>query len=448
MKLVIIGAGGFRTPLLVKALHQKFLDLGISQIVLYDTDQERQKLVNNLIAYAVPDEIMQNNIRISGNARDALRGADFVITTFRAGGMEGRILDERIPLKYGILGQETTGPGGFSMAMRSIPVMLDYVELMRQVCPDAWIINFANPSGLMTEAVLKLGKWDKVIGICDGPESVRLFAAGMMGVDEAAVKLDYFGLNHLGWVRKVLINGMDILPNFISQLEDQSRMPGLPFSGWLLRTLEMIPNEYLYYYYYRSTAVNAILQEEKTRGEYLHAQNTRLEKALVNLQSENRFADMWETYWEYLNERSHTYMQYASDKPRQETKEEEHLGYANVAYRVINGLISGKVNTLVNVQNQGAVSGMNDDDVVEIPVLLSAGQITRSQIGAIPEHALALMQQVKRYELSVIDAIKEHSYSKCLQALAFHPLVMDEALARKILDDYVKAFRDQYPVLE
>lgn len=448
MKLVIIGAGGFRTPLLVKALHQKFLDLGISQIVLYDTDQERQKLVNNLIAYAVPDEIMQNNIRISGNARDALRGADFVITTFRAGGMEGRILDERIPLKYGILGQETTGPGGFSMAMRSIPVMLDYVELMRQVCPDAWIINFANPSGLMTEAVLKLGKWDKVIGICDGPESVRLFAAGMMGVDEAAVQLDYFGLNHLGWVRKVLINGMDILPNFISQLEDQSRMPGLPFSGWLLRTLEMIPNEYLYYYYYRSTAVNAILQEEKTRGEYLHAQNTRLEKALVKLQSENRFADMWETYWEYLNERSHTYMQYASDKPRQETKEEEHLGYANVAYRVIHGLISGKVNTLVNVQNQGAVSGMNDDDVVEIPVLLSAGQITRSQIGAIPEHALALMQQVKRYELSVIDAIKEHSYSKCLQALAFHPLVMDEALARKILDDYVKAFRDQYPVLE
>lgn len=448
MKLVIIGAGGYRTPLLLKALHQKFLDLGISQIILYDIDQERQKLVKDLIAYAVPDEIMQNNIRISGNARDALRGADFVITTFRAGGMEGRILDEQIPLKYGILGQETTGPGGFSMAMRSIPVMLDYVELMRDVCPDAWIINFANPSGLMTEAVLKLGKWEKVIGICDGPESVRLFAAGMMGVDEAAVQLDYFGLNHLGWVRKILINGMDILPAFISQLEDQSRMPGLPFSGWLIKTLGMIPNEYLYYYYYRSTAVNAILQEEKTRGEYLHAQNTRLEKALTNLQSQKRFADMWETYWEYLNERTHTYMQYASDKSRQEVKEEEHLGYANVAYRVIDGLISGEVNTLVNVQNQGAVSGMRDDDVVEIPVLLSAGQITRSHIGAIPAHALALMQQVKRYELAVIDAIKEHSYSKCLQALAFHPLVMDEALARKILDDYINAFRDQYPVLE
>ncbi|HQN04646.1 MAG TPA: hypothetical protein PK174_04435 [Anaerolineaceae bacterium] len=448
MKLVIIGAGGYRTPLLLKALHQKFLDLGISQIILYDIDQERQKLVKDLIAYAVPDEIMQNNIRISGNARDALRGADFVITTFRAGGMEGRILDEQIPLKYGILGQETTGPGGFSMAMRSIPVMLDYVELMRDVCPNAWIINFANPSGLMTEAVLKLGKWEKVIGICDGPESVRLFAAGMMSVDEAAVQLDYFGLNHLGWVRKILINGMDILPAFISQLEDQSRMPGLPFSGWLIKTLGMIPNEYLYYYYYRSTAVNAILQEEKTRGEYLHAQNIRLEKALTNLQSEKRFADMWETYWEYLNDRTHTYMQYASDKSRQETKEEEHLGYANVAYRVIHGLISGEVNALVNVQNQGAVSGMNDEDVVEIPVLLNAGHITRNHIGAIPAHALALMQQVKRYELSVIDAIRDHSYSKSLQALAFHPLVMDEVLARKILDDYINAFRDQYPVLE
>ena len=448
MKLVIIRAGGFRTPLLLKALHQKFLDLGISQIVLYDIDQNRQDLVKDLIAYAVPDEIIQNHIRVSNTAEDALQGADFVITTFRVGGMEGRILDERIPLKYGILGQETTGPGGFSMAMRSIPVMLDYIELMRKVCSAAWIINFANPSGLMTEAILKLGGWERVIGICDGPESVRLFTAEMMEVDEESVQLDYFGLNHLGWVRKIIVNGTDILPAFISQLDDSSKLPGLPFSGWLVKNLGMIPNEYLYYYYYRSTAVKAILHEEKTRGEYLHAQNQQLEVELKRLQSGKRRADMWETYWDYLDRRSHTYMQYASEKPNQETKEEEHLGYANVAYRVIHGLISGKVNALVNVRNKGAVSGIQDDDVVEIPVMLNSGQITRSNTGAIPEHAMGLMQQVKRYELSVIEGIRDHSYSKCLQALTFHPLVMDEVIARKILDEYIEAFQGQYPVLE
>ncbi len=448
MKLVIIGAGGLRTPLLLKALHQKFLDIGINKIVLYDIDRNRQNLVYDLICYAVPDQIMRENIGVSNTAEEALTGADFVITTFRAGGMEGRILDEKIPLKYGFLGQETTGPGGFSMAMRSIPVMLDYIDLMRKACPRAWIINFANPSGLMTEAVLKLGGWKKVIGICDGPESVRLFAAELMGVAEESVHLDYFGLNHLGWVRKILVNGMDILPAFISQLDDASSLPGLPFSGWLVKTLGMIPNEYLYYYYYRTTAVNAILHEGKTRGEYLHKQNCLLEEELNLLQKNKQLADMWETYWDYLDKRSQTYMQYANENSRREIKEKEHLGYANVAYRVIQGLISGKVNALVNIQNNGAIAGMKDDDVVEIPVTLDAGNITRGKIGTIPEHALALMQQVKKYELTLVEGIRDHSYSKCLQALTFHPLVMDEAAARNILDEYIEAFRGQYPVLE
>ena len=448
MKLTIIGAGGFRTPLLIKALYKKFMDLGIDKIVLYDIDRKRQNLVKDLIAYAVPSKTTSHNICVEYDAYEALRGADFVITTFRVGGMEGRIQDEKIPLRYGVLGQETTGPGGFSMALRSIPVMLGYLDIMREVCPDAWIINFANPSGLMTEAILKLGGWQKVAGICDGPESVRLFAAGMLSVDEENVSLDYFGLNHLGWVRRVLVNGLDILPAFISQLDPNSKFPGLPFSGRLVKSLGMIPNEYLYYYYYRMTAVDAILRENQTRGEYLLEKNCKLDTDLQELRKGKQFSGMWETYWSYLDERNQTYMHYAKESPVQNTREEAHLGYANVAYRVINGLTSGRVNALVNLPNEGAVTGMGDDDVVEIPVEIAHGVVTRKTVGSIPGHSLALMQQVKQYERLVIEGVKTHSYSTCLQALTIHPLVMDEVIARKILDDYIQVFKNDYPALE
>lgn len=448
MKLTIIGAGGFRTPLLIKTLYKKFMDLGIDKIVLYDIDRRRQDLVKDLIAYAVPSETARDNICVEFDVHKALHGANFVITTFRVGGMEGRIQDEKIPLRYGVLGQETTGPGGFSMALRSIPVMLGYLDIMREVCPDAWIINFSNPSGLMTEAVLKLGGWQKVAGICDGPESVRLFAAGKLGVDEESVSLDYFGLNHLGWVRQIMVNGMDILPAFISQLDPNNKFPGLPFSGRLVKNLGMIPNEYLYYYYYRMTAVDAIQHETKTRGEYLLERNRALEADLQELRNGKQYSGMWETYWSYLDERNQTYMHYAKENPVQNTREEAHLGYANVAYRVIYGLTSGRVNALVNLANEGAVTGMGDDDVVEIPVEIANGVVTRKAVGNIPGHCLSLMQQVKQYERLVIEGVKNHSYSTCLQALTIHPLVMDEVIARKILDDFIHVFNNDYPVLE
>lgn len=448
MKLVIIGAGGFRTPLLIKTLYKKFLNLSIDKIVLYDIDRKRQELINDLISSAIPDEIIKNNIFVENNAHEALRGADFVITTFRVGGMEGRVKDEKIPLNYGILGQETTGPGGFSMALRSISVMLAYLDIMREVCPDAWIINFANPSGLMTEAILKLGRWNKVLGICDGPESIRLFVAEMLGVSEETVSLDYFGLNHLGWVRRILVNGMDILPAYISQLDPHSKLPGLPFSGRLVKSLGMIPNEYLYYYYYRMTAVESILCEEKTRGETLLEKNRQLELDLAGLHTKKNYTKMWDAYWIYLDERTQTYMQYAKDEPVKKSREESHLGYANVAYTVIYGLTSGNVNALVNLPNLGAISGMGDDDVVEIPVEITNGVIKRKVIGRIPEHPLALMQQVKQYERLVIEGVKNHSYSLCLQALTIHPLVMDEVIAKKILDDFIQVFKNDYPILE
>ncbi len=447
MKLTILGAGGFRTPLLIQSLYKKLLEIGFDSIALYDTDQNRLRLVKAMLEYAVPQEILQKNIYFAQEPVKALQDANFVITTFRVGGMESRVTDERIALKYGILGQETTGPGGFSMAMRTIPVMLEYLKTMREVCPNAWIINFANPSGLLTEAIIKLGNWQKVIGICDGPESMRLFIADYMQTDEKNVSLEYFGLNHMGWIRKILVEGSDILPEFIHMLNPNSKLPGLPFSGQLVKSLNMIPNEYLYYYYYRQTAVAFILKEEKTRGEYLLELNKRLETELSGMQSKMRLNEMWEAYWSYLDARTETYMHNIKESLPVSRNTESHLGYANVAFNVISGLLHKEVNAIVNVPNLDAITGMSADDVVEIPVKLKAGNLEREHIGEIPIHPRALIQQVKEYERLTIEGIRKHSYAHCLQALTIHPLVMDEVIAKQILDEYIQAFAGMYPAL-
>ncbi|MEN6436285.1 MAG: hypothetical protein ABFD58_10770 [Anaerolineaceae bacterium] len=450
MKLTILGAGGFRTPLLMKSLFDKFLALGFDRIALYDIDPGRITIVNDLLRYAIQDDIKRSHIGFVDNEIEALQSADFVINTFRVGGMESRIIDERIPLKHGILGQETTGPGGFSMALRSIPVTMHYLEIMRKVCPDAWIINFANPSGLMTEAIIKIGGWKKVIGICDGPESIRLYAAKLLGVHQSVVDMEYFGLNHLGWVRKVLVQGQNILPVFIAQLPSDAKMPGQPFSGQLIKNLQMFPNEYLYYYYNRMTSVKSILSDRQTRGEYLLELNNAFIKEIAGLRSENRYGDMWESYWSYLNDRSQSYMKHAKDPAPigSNSNSDDHIGYANVAFRVIEGLISGSVTSIINIPNAGAIAGMGDDDVVEIPAQISHGKIIPEAIGNIPDHCLALMKQVKEYEKLVIKGVQERSYAACLQALTIHPLVMDEPIAREILDEYILAFKDSYPCLE
>ena len=171
MKIAILGAASARTPLVLTAIVKRQKRLGLTDLALMDLDGERLDLIGSVTARHESGAAFK--ITRTTDARAALSGADFVITTFRVGGMEGRVVDERVPLRRGVLGQETTGPGGFAMALRSIPVLLDFVALMREMCPSAWLVNFANPAGLLTEAVTRLAGWERVVGICDGPSSME-----------------------------------------------------------------------------------------------------------------------------------------------------------------------------------------------------------------------------------------------------------------------------------
>ena len=245
-----------------------------------DVDAERLAIIGELAQAEqepqdAPAETGRAELRIdcTTDSRAALAGADFVITTFRVGGMASRVVDERVPLRHGVLGQETTGPGGFAMAMRTIPVLLDYIAMMREACPDAWLINFANPAGLLAEAAVTAGGWTRTVGICDAPEGMRRIAAAIFGMSPDELYLDYFGLNHLGWVRAAFHRGKDLLPRFIATLLAAGTVPGLPFDTEFISALGMIPNEYLFYYYHSREAVANLLREDKTRGEQIAGWN-------------------------------------------------------------------------------------------------------------------------------------------------------------------------------
>ncbi len=455
MKIAVIGAGGVRTPLILKAFLRRQERLAIEEVRLMDVDAEALDLIAALHAglhYGIePQFSLITTTRLAA----ALQGADFVITTFRVGGMESRITDERVPLQLGLLGQETTGPGGFAMAMRSIPVLLGLLQEMRTACPDAWLVNFANPSGLLAQAATSAGGWPRAVGICDGPASMQRVAAGFLGVAADEVFLDYFGLNHLGWIRAIYHRGDDYLPQFISMIQATGGLPGLPFAPDLIAALGMIPNEYLYYYYSTAEAVENILRSEQTRGEFLTSLTRDFLLDLRRLRASGDGAGMAARYAEYRRQRSSSYMARETgtgsnlegliERLADDTEGE---GYAGVALDLIerlSGAASGPM--IINIPNAGAVSGMQAADVVEIPAWVSRGLIRPLAVGGVPEHALGLMTSVKAYERLTVEAAVEGSYAKAVEALTLHPLVRDPGKARAILEGYRQGHAATFPTL-
>lgn len=455
MKIAILGAAGVRTPLIIQAIARRQERIGLKELVLMDIDAERLEIIGTLTAPLETSGSVCFKLSRTTDARTALNGADFVITTFRVGGIESRVIDERVPLNHGVLGQETTGPGGFAMGLRTLPVLLEYVRLMRQACPDAWLINFANPAGMLTEGLRRVAGWDRSVGICDGPTSILGLAAAAIDAPPDEVYLDYFGLNHLGWIRAVRYKNKDYLPQLIRQLQEAGGIAGLHISPDLIAALGMIPNDYLYYYYHARQSVQNILEAGQSRGEQIAALNVRLFERLRQLKTEEDFEGMQQVYESYLNERGVTYMQREtggeerplSELDRKAAEYGHGEGYAGVALDVIEGLLGVRPRAMIlNIPNQGVIHGMGADEVVEVPAFVGRSRIEPLGVGEIPAHCLGLMKSVKAYERLTVEAAIEGSYSKALTALAIHPLVSDYELARTILDEYIQKHGEYFPI--
>jgi 6-phospho-beta-glucosidase len=455
MKIAIIGAAGLRTPLIIRSIIARQANLGVHELALMDIDGDRLDLIGKLTRSIEESQAFSVRILRTTDPIKALTAADFVITTFRVGGIESRAIDERVPLDHHILGQETTGAGGFAMGLRSIPVMLNYVDLMKEYCPEAWLINFANPAGMLVEAVIRNSGWSRSVGICDGPATMTDLISIVLKAQPDEVYLDYFGLNHLGWIRKVTYRNQNYMPFLMDLISSSDAGKILPFDPELIISLGLIPNEYLYYYYYAKHAVSNILKAKESRGEQIARLNASLIEELRTKTILHDDAALQAVYQSYLTKRGMSYMVSETGKTHVSINHDQAddpsvigEGYAGVALDLVEALMGNKPKIqILNIPNRGAISGMEDMDVVEIPALVGRDHIQPLAVGEIPAHCLGLVLQVKKYEKLTIEAAVEASYDKARMALTLHPLVGDYKVAGSILDEYIKRHKGNFPEL-
>src|SRR5579884_343027 len=443
MKLVIIGGAGVRSPLIMPALVRRQDALGLTQVVLEDTNEEKLGLMAPLGRYSADRLGAHFRIDATTDAREALPGANGVITTIRVGAEAGRVLDERIALRHGVLGQETTGPGGFAMALRTVPIVAGYAGLMQEVCPDAWLLNFTNPAGLVAQAVTEQFPGMKIAGICDTPTGLHRDVAHLFGRKTEQVPVQLFGLNHLSWMTEALVDGENVVPEVIRRPEWRARVEDLAyFEPGLLELLGVLPNEYLYYYYYREQALAHIQAAGETRGEQVQRLSASLLHDLKEIGPAQHPERAWQRYRAYLDERHGSYMAMETGSSRREAKEappgEEGEGYAGVALDIL-AAQGTPARVIANVPNRGAIPGLRNDDVVEIVCEAGPAGLEPVPVKEVPEDEFSLLLRVKQYERRTVDAIREKSRAAAVEALMDHPLVGSYPVSKDLVDEYLEA---------
>ncbi|MFJ8826744.1 6-phospho-beta-glucosidase [Streptomyces sp. NPDC102467] len=431
MRLTILGGGGFRVPLVYGALLADHAQGRVTEVTLHDVDANRLRAITGVLreqATGVPDAPA---VRATTDLDEALRGADFVFSAIRVGGLAGRAADEQVALAEGVLGQETVGAGGIAYGLRTVPVAVHIARRVKEVAPDAWVINFTNPAGLVTEAMSRhLG--DRVIGICDSPVGLGRRVARVLGADPADAWVDYVGLNHLGWLRGLRVRGRDELPRLLADEKllgsfEEGRLFG---TDWL-RSIGAIPNEYLHYYYFNRETVRAYREAERTRGAFLADQQSAF------------YADPSYPSWERTRaEREATYMAHnreASGAGERDAADlEDSGGYEKVALALMRAIARDERATLIlNVRNRRTLAALDADAVIEVPCLVDANGAHPVAVDPLPLHATGLVTAVKAVEREVLAAADSGSRATAVKAFALHPLVDSVTVADRLVDGYI-----------
>lgn len=454
MKLVVIGGGSVRSPFLAKTIITQAKALGIHQVVFQDSDAEKLRIFGGIsrnIAMKIDPSIEVNLIR---DAEAAVQHADIVITTIRVGGDEGRAMDERIALKHGVLGQETTGAGGFSMALRSVPALMKLCERIKVLSnPGVLVFNFTNPSGIVTQALRDSG-YDFVYGICDAPSGFIKQLQRLLEVSPDRLTLECFGLNHLSWFRNVAVDGNDVTMALLDNPRLYCETEMKLFSREVIQRMDnAMPNEYLYFYLFQEQAIAAIKNSENTRGETIMKINQAMLQQLAPLDMDADFEEAFSIYMHGFALRENSYMAiesglaravpFESITAREMISRPDDGGYAGVALAFVKAWLGqGDVEMVLSIPNGNGLPGLLSTDVVEVSCRITKGKVMPKEIAPIPEVLMNLIRTVKSYERYAVKAIQTQSKDDAVTALMFHPLVNSYSLAVKLVDDYLDAFRE------
>ncbi len=430
IKLVTIGGGSSYTPEFVEGIIKRYDELPVRELWLVDIEAGKEKLdiVGNLARRMVKKANLPMDVHLTLDREAALQNADFVTTQIRVGLLESRIKDERIPIKHGMIGQETNGAGGLFKALRTIPVLMDIAEDMQRLCPNAWLINFTNPAGMVTEAIIKHSNHKKVVGVCNVPINMKITIANLLNVPVEKVQIKFAGLNHMSYGIDVFVDGksklakvIELLANPENQLSMNNIAP-IPWEGEFIKALHMIPSPY-HRYYYKTGEILSKEQKEFEQGK------TRAE---VVKELENKLFELYKD--PNLN-----------IKPPQ-LAERGGAYYSNVACDLISSIYNNKgdIQTL-NVVNNGAISSLPNDTVVEVNCTVTNNGPIPLAVGRLPFSINGLIQQIKSFELTAIEAAITGSYEKALLALCINPLITDDEKAKVILDELLEAHKAYLP---
>ncbi|KRM24583.1 6-phospho-beta-glucosidase [Latilactobacillus graminis] len=429
VKIATIGGGSSYTPELMEGFIKRYAELPIGEIWLVDVKAgaEKQAIVGQMAQRmwdATPYDVQ---IHTTLNREEALKDADFVTTQFRVGQLDARVKDERIPFSYGLLGQETNGAGGMFKAFRTIPVILEIVEDMKRLCPDAWLINFTNPSGMVTEAVLRYGQWEKVIGLCNVPVVAKMGEAETLGVPQADLIYKFAGVNHFHWHQVADKKGRDLTPQLIDKLyEESSGLPknifDVPFYKEQLQQMNMIPCGYHRYYYRFEEMLNHGLKEYATVG--TRAQQV---KAIEH--------ELFELYKD-------PHLDY---KPKQ-LEQRGGAYYSDAACETIASIYANKnTEIVVSTRNNGAVLDLPADCAVEVTAYVGGAGARNVAFGPLPTAERGWLQMMKSMELLTIEAAITGDYGTALQAFISNPLVPSGETATRVMHELLIAHKAYLP---
>jgi len=453
VKLAVLGGGGVRMPAFVRAVLSASgagpVGSGalFDRITLFEPDRLRRETMCRLAETAAGALQGGAAVQATTDIEEALSGADFVFSAMRVGGDRARVIDERVALRRGLVGQETTGAGGAAMALRTIPVVLAYSHVLERCAPGAVLINFTNPAGTITQAISSHSDV-RVFGVCDTPSAAVDSLVGFFGVERSRVGYSYAGLNHLGWVTSFLIDGEERMEEILRRYEELQHFDDAfaALDAAVVRRVGAVPTEYLFYYYDSQRYVGNIGVAGTSRGEDVLRMNQELLANVGGALHRGDTAGAWSAYTSGLGLRQGTYMAVDTGFRRELRSAagaagpagRAHLGgYEAVALSIINGLGSAEVSeVIVNTRNGSSLEFLDQDDIVEVPALVSDRGVAPKTSGALARSAVGLVCQVKEYERALIDAAVSGDAGLAAVALSMHPLVPGVSAARDLLDDY------------
>lgn len=430
LKIVTIGGGSSYTPELIEGFIKRYEELPVGELWLVDIEEGKEKLeiIGSLAKRMVKKAGVPIEIHTTLNRKEALVGADFVTTQLRVGLLDARIKDERIPLSHGYIGQETNGAGGMFKALRTIPVILDIDSDMAELCPDAWLINFTNPVGIITEALLRYGKNKRIIGLCNVSIGMEKAVAELLGVDSSRIRIDFAGLNHMIFGLNIYIDGRNVtreVTNEIGEGRMGSIVKNIDNFNWtpeFMKGLGVMPCPYHKYYFQTKEMLEKELVEfakGETRAEHVK----RVEEELFEIYK-------------------------SPDLDIKPTQLEKRGGayYSEAACRLISSIYNDKRDIqAVDTANNGAIAGIPANSAVEVSCVITKDGPKIINVGELPVQVNGLVQQIKSFERMVVEAAVTGDYNTALVAMTINPLIASERMAKVLLDELLEAHKDYLP---